>query len=85
MKKVQEEEIEAKSNYATTAGIHMGESSGENASFWSKVLEIPEKTDSNEIQSTAEGIREVTGWECPADKNNVYALCQLHEVYVDEK
>ena len=36
-------------------------------------------------RSTAEGIREAMGWECPVDKNSVYALCQLHEVYVDEK
>ena len=35
-------------------------------------------------RSTAEGIREAMGWECPVDKNSVYALCQLHEVYVDE-
>ena len=38
-----------------------------------------------EIRSTAEGVREATGWECPLDKNSVYALSQLHEVYVDEK
>ena len=54
-------------------------------SFWPEVVENTEKTDSNEIRSTAEGIREATGWECPVDKNSVYALCQLHEVYVDEK
>ena len=54
-------------------------------SFWSEVLENPEKTDSNEIRSTTEGIREAMGWDCPVDKNSVYALCQLHEVYVDEK
>ena len=49
------------------------------------MLENPEKTDSNEIRSTAEGIREATGWECPVDKNSVHALCQLDELYVDEK
>ena len=75
----------AKSNYATTVGIPVGEFSKAKASFWLEVLENPEKTDSNEIRSTAEGIREATGWECPVDKNSVYALCQLHEVYVDEK
>ena len=53
--------------------------------FWPEVLENTEKTDSNEIQTTAEGIREDTGWEYPVDKNSLYALCQLHEVYVDEK
>ena len=80
-----EEEIAAKSNYTTTAGIRVGESSGAKASFWPDALENPEKTDSNEIRSTAEGIREAMGWECPIDKNSVHALCQLHEVYVDEK
>ena len=82
MKKVLEEELAARSNYATTAGIRVGESSGAKASFWPEVLENPEKTDSNDIRSTAEGIREATGWECPVDKNSVYALCQLHEVFV---
>ena len=59
--------------------------SGEKVSFWPEVLENPEKTDSNEIRSIAEGIREATGWECSIDKNSVYALRQLHKVYVDEK
>ena len=54
--KVLEEEIVAKSNYATTIGIRVGESSGAKASFWPEVLENTEKTDSNEIRSTAEGI-----------------------------
>ena len=63
-------------------GICVGESSGAKTSFWPEVLENTEKTDSNEIRSTAEGVREATGWECPVDKNSVYALCQLHEVYV---
>ena len=85
MKKVLEEEITAKSNYATIAGIRVGESSEAKASFWPEVLENTEKTDTNEIRSTAEGIQEATGWECPVDKNSVHALCQLHEVYVDEK
>ena len=85
MKKVLEEELAVRSNYVTTAGIRVGKSSGAKASFWLDALENPEKTDSNEILSTVEGIREATGWECPIDKNNVYALCQLHEVYVDEK
>ena len=85
MKKVLEEKLPVRSNYATTAGIRVGESSGAKVSFWPEVLENPEKTDSNKIRSTAEGIREATGWECLVDKNSVHALCQLHEVYVDEK
>ena len=56
MKKVLEKEITAKSNYATTAGIRVGESSGAKACFWPEVLGNPEKTDSNDIRSTAEGI-----------------------------
>ena len=51
-------EIAAKSNYATTAGIRVGQSSGAKTSFWPELLENPERTDSNEIRSTAEGIRE---------------------------
>jgi hypothetical protein len=85
MKKVLEEEIAAKNNYATTVVIRVGESAEVKTSFWPVALEITEKIDSNEIRSTADGIREATGWECPVDKNSVYALCQLHEVYVDGK
>ena len=85
MKKVLEEELAARGNYATTAGICVGESSGAKTSFWPEVLENTEKIDSNEIRNTAEGVREATGWECPVDKNSIHALCQLHEVYVDEK
>ena len=43
MKKVLEEELAARSNYATTAGIRVGESSGAKVSFWPEVLENPEK------------------------------------------
>ena len=65
MKKVLEEEIVAKRNYVTTEGICVGETSRVKESFWQEVLEILEKTDSDEIWSTAEGIREDTGWESP--------------------
>ena len=85
MKKVLEEEIAAKNNYVTITRICVAGWFGAKASFWHEVLENPEKTEFNEIQSTAEGIAEATGWECPVHKNSVYALCQLHEVYVDEK
>ena len=85
MKKVLEEELVARSNYATTAEICVGQSSGAKASFWPEVLENTEKTDSNEIRSTTEGIWEAMGWECPVDKNSIHTLCQLHKVYVDEK
>ena len=83
--KILEEELAERSNYVTSAGICVGESSRAKTYFWPEVLDNTEKTDSNEIQSTTEGVREATGWGCPVDKNSVYALCQLHEVYVDEK
>ena len=54
MKKVLEDAISVKINYATTKGIRVGEISKANASFWLEVLEISEKNDSNEIQSTSE-------------------------------
>ena len=85
MKKVLEEEIDVESNYATTEGIRVGQTSRAKACFWPEVLEISEKTYSDEIWTTLEGIWEATGWECPVDKISVYALCQVHEVYIDEK
>ena len=50
MKKVLEEEKAARSNYATTTGICVGESSGAKTSFWPELLENPKKTNSNEIR-----------------------------------
>ena len=78
MKMILEEEIEAKSNYVTTTGILVGESFRAKASVWHEVLEILKKADFDEIQSTTEGIREVTRWECPLDKNIIHAWYQLH-------
>ena len=69
----------------TTKGIRVGGLYGAKASSWSKVLEISEKSSSNEIRSTADDIREVTEWKCPVDKKRVYALCQIHDVYIDGK
>ena len=54
MKKILEEEIAVKSNYATTAEICVGESFGAKTSFEPELLENPERTDSNEIRSTAD-------------------------------
>ena len=48
MKKVLEEEIVAKSNYATITRICVAESSGAKTSFWPKVLEILKKADFDE-------------------------------------
>ena len=75
----------AKCNYATTVGIHLGETSRAKESFLLEVLEILMKIDSDKIWSTTDDIWEVTGWECPVDYNSIYALCQLHEEYLDEK
>ena len=30
-------------------------------------------------------IRKEMGWECPVDRTIINVLCQLHEVYVEEK
>ena len=30
-------------------------------------------------------IHKETGWECPVDWTRVNALCQLHEIYIEEK
>ena len=54
-------------------------------SFWPKVLEIAEKTELDTVRNTADDIQKVTGWECPVDRTSVNALCQLHEIYIDEK
>jgi hypothetical protein len=32
-----------------------------------------------------EDVWKVTSWECPIGRANVDALCQLHEIYVEEK
>ena len=72
MKKVLEEEVATRSNYATTVRICFGESSGAKASFWLEVLENPERTNSNEIGDTAEGIRETTEWARTLSTRIVY-------------
>ena len=58
---------------------------GSKGVFLAKSARKPPQNRFRGIRSVAEGIQEATGWECPVDKNSVYALCQLHEVYVDEK
>ena len=55
MNKVLEEEIAAKSNYAMTAGKHVGETSRTKASFLPEVLEISKK-----FGDTTECIRKPT-------------------------
>jgi hypothetical protein len=84
MKKILEEEIAARNSYVSTLGIRVGESTT-TSSFWPKVLEAVKDTGSSEIRSKADEVREATGWECPVDRTSVEALCQLHDVFVDEK
>jgi hypothetical protein len=43
------------------------------------------KTGVSEIRSTTDKVREATGWECPVDRTSIQALCQLHNVFVDEE
>jgi hypothetical protein len=84
MKKILEEEIVARNSYVSTLGICVGESTT-TSSFWPKVLEAVKDTGSSEIYSKADEVREATRWECPVDWTSVEALCQLHDVFVDEK
>jgi hypothetical protein len=43
------------------------------------------KTGVSEIWSTTDKVREATGWECPVDRTSIQALCQFHDVFVDEE
>jgi hypothetical protein len=43
------------------------------------------KTGVSEIRSKADEVWEAIGWECPVDRTSVQALCQLHDVFVDEE
>jgi hypothetical protein len=43
------------------------------------------KTGVGEIRSTANKVREATGWECPVDRTSVEGLCQFDDVFVDER
>ena len=72
-------------NYITTTKIRVGESSSVKGSFWPEVLETAEKFELDMVHSQDDDICKATGWECPVDWRSVNALCQLHEVYVEEK
>ena len=78
MKNVLEEDATAERNYETDPGIPIGQMSGRVFSFWPEMLDTAEKTGSDEIQEAAR-------WECSVDRTSVNALCQLHEVYIEEK
>ena len=81
MKKVLEKETAAKSNNVTIEGIRVGETSRAKIYFWLEVLEISEKTDSDEIWSNTEGIREAMRWECPVDKNSIKFYFNTYQVF----
>jgi hypothetical protein len=84
MKKLIKEEVASRGNYSASAGIRVGESHGIKTTFKSEVLDSSKKP-TNEVQSTMEDVWNVIGWECPIDRASVDALCQLQEVYVEEK
>ena len=65
-KKVLEEEIVVKSNYATTAGIRIRESSGAKASFWPKALENPHKTDSVGSEASRKASKKLRDGSAPS-------------------
>ena len=44
-----------------------------------------EKNELDTVKGKADDIHKEIGWKCPVDRTSVNALCQLHEVYVDEK
>jgi hypothetical protein len=84
MKKILEEEIAARNSYVSTLGIRVGDFAT-TSWFWPKVLEAVKESATSEIRSKADEVREATGWECPVDRTSVEALCQIHEVFMDEK
>ena len=63
-----------RSNYTMTVGIHVGETSGMKASFWLEVLGTTKKSRYDEIGSKSDEVRK-----------SINALCELHEVYIEEK
>ena len=71
--------------FEVTAGIRVGETSGVKGSFWPAIVRTAENPEPNGVQSRADDIRKAMGWECPVDCATIDALCQLHEVYVEEK
>ena len=56
MNKVVEEEMSARSNYVTTAGICVGEAFGAKASFWPEVLKTTGETGFEKIWSKADNV-----------------------------
>ena len=57
MKKVLEEELTGRSNYASTARIQVGGTFKEKVSFWLEVLDTVEKSGFDEIWSKADDVR----------------------------
>ena len=82
MKKVLEETIAPQRNYATTAGIRIGQTF---AMKGSEVSLTVKKTGLDVVRSRVDDIRKETRWERQVHRTSVNALCQLHEHYVDGK
>ena len=85
MKKELEETVTPQRNYATTVGIRVGEGSGVKGTFWPEIIDAAETSVTDVVRSQADDIRKPTRWEWPVDHTSVDALCQLHEVYIEEK
>jgi hypothetical protein len=85
MKKILQDERGDRINYSASAGIRLGESCTTQITFWPQVLD---SINDNCLMNTKPVVLEVqrsTRWECPVDDTTTHALCQMHEVSVDEK
>jgi hypothetical protein len=84
MKKILEEEITARNSYGTTMEIHVGEFM--TTSFWPEVLVTMKEISVSKILIKAnEGIGNNRLGVCLVDRMSVQALCQLQDIFVDEK
>ena len=85
MKKVLQEEREGRINYSASAGIRVGESCATQITFWPEVLETFNDNCLTNTKPVVQEVQRSTGWECPVDDTTTHALCQMHEVSVEEK
>ena len=85
MKKVLQDEREGRVNYFASAGIPVGESCTARITFWPEVLESFNYNCLSNPKPVVQEIQRSTGWECPVDDTTTHALCQTHEVSVEEK
>ena len=85
MKKEIEATTAPQRNFAISAGIRVGEMTKVKGRFWPEIRKAAENLGPNGVQSQSHEICKATGWEFPVDRASIDALCQLHEVYVEEK